>query len=151
MLMKIGCDAVTSLVIALTFDDETTKTRVLGVGDYVTVTYNKDGVSATVTGTISTISANPYAEKIDRSQWYIIIACTECTSGIAKINPLKILDIDIIRKAVPLVGVSTVDDDTHRITTVRVNKTGYFEFSQDSGTTWKMINSLPVDTTETTA
>lgn len=150
MLMKIGCEAKTSLTISLTFDDETTKTRVLEEGDYVTIVYNKDGVSSTVTGTISYIRANPYAEKIDRSEWYIMVACTTCSSGIAKISPLKILDVDIIKKAVPMIGVSTQDDDTHRITHIRVNTAGKFEFSVDNAATWKMLDLAPVASTETT-
>lgn len=143
MLMSIGCEATTSLTVSLTFDDSTTKTRVLGVGDYVTITYNNDGLSKTVTGKISTVYANPYADKVDRSQWYIIVACTECSSGIAKINPMQILDVDIIRKAIPLIAVSTIDSDTNRITHIRVNSNGYFEFSQNDGATWKMLNLAP--------
>ena len=133
MVMKIGCEVEQSLVITLSFDDETTKTRVISKGDYVSIAYNKNGTRRVVNGAVTTIYANPYNGKVSRKDWYVIIANDEGQGlgGAVRISILNILDVEVLKTSNNSRNVKTPNNST-RVTDIRV-KGNFLQISTNGG------------------
>ncbi len=104
MLMDIKCSVVNSIKVNLTFDDQSTKVAVIGVGDLVDVVYNANGMRKPIQGKVIKVSA----AGTDPRAWYIIVdGSGDFESEQVKFSPMAILDITIIRKADTLDVVRT--------------------------------------------
>lgn len=104
MLMNITCDAVTSVAVHLTFDDGSTKHRLIANGDLVDIEYNGNGLRRHVEGKVLKVSA----VGTDTKGWYIIVdASDDFDSNQHRISVMSILDCEIIRKASTLKFVQT--------------------------------------------
>ena len=104
MLMDIKCSAVTSIKVNLAFDDGSTKERVIGIGDLISVVYNANGLRKHVNGKVIAESA----VGTDPKAWYIIVdGSDDFKSDRVRFSPTSILDIEIIRKADQLDFVQT--------------------------------------------
>lgn len=143
MVMKIGCEVEQSLVITLSFDDETTKTRVINKGDYVSIAYNKNGTRRVVNGAVTTIYANPYNGKVSRKDWYVIVASDDVMEGIGsaavRISILNILDVEVLKTNDNHREVRTPNNNT-RVTDIRV-KGNYLQISQNGGRSWRNVGA----------
>lgn len=141
MVMKIGCEVEQSLVITLSFDDETTKTRVISKGDYVSIAYNKNGTRRVVNGAVTTIYANPYNGKVSRKDWYVIIANDEGQGlgGAVRISILNILDVEVLKTSNNSRNVKTPNNNT-RVTDIRV-KGNFLQISSNGGRSWRNVGA----------
>jgi hypothetical protein len=96
MLMDIKCTAVASVAVHLTFDDHSTKDRLLANGDLVDVTYNANGLQKHIIGRVTRISC----VGTDPKGWYMIVDGSDDFSGrVARFSPASILDCEVLRKA----------------------------------------------------
>ena len=134
MLMDIKCSAVASIKVNLTFDDMSTKERVVGVGDLVDITYNANGLRKHIEGRVLKVSV----VGVDPNGWYIIVdGSDDFDSDRVKFSPMNILDIEIIRKADTLENVQTVIG-AESVPFIRIVK-GRLQYSKD-GYNWRPIN-----------
>lgn len=133
MLMDIKCSAVTSIGVNLTFDDGSTKERVIGVGDLITVVYNANGLRNRVEGKVIAVSATG----TDPKAWYIIVdGSDDFKSDRVRFSPMSILDLEIIRKADQLDFVQT-PIGFEGVPYIRIHR-GRLQYSMD-GYRWKNI------------
>ena len=133
MLLDIKCDAVTSIHVHLTFDDEMVKDCIVANGDLVDVCYNANGLRKHIIGRVVNISAvGP-----DPVGWYFVVDGSDDFEGrFARFSPMNILNIDILRKADMEKFVRTVIGDS-AVPYLREVK-GRLQYSKD-GIDWKPI------------
>ena len=96
MVMKINCEVEQNLAITISYDDGTTKTKVVAVGDYVSVAYNYNGARRIVTGSVAGIHANPASTQTTRKDWYFIVNNDDIEAscfGSTKILIVNLIDI----------------------------------------------------------
>ena len=142
MLLKNDCFAIASIKVVLTFDDGSTKTRVIGTGDLIMVEYNANGLRKKIEGVVVAVSANG----TDPNKWYIIVdGSDDFGSQKAKFSPKSILDVEIIRKADTLDVVQTVIGE-EGVPYIRIIH-GQLQYSKD-GYTWRPIHVRPRDIIE---
>ena len=142
MLMNIKCSAIASIKVNLSFDDGSTKERVIGVGDLVDVLYNANGLRKHITGVVVVVSADGN----DPNLWYIIVdSSDDFSSNKARFSPMAILDIEIIRKADTVEEVRTVIGE-EGVPYIRIVR-GQLQYSKD-GYHWKPIRIYPRDIIE---
>lgn len=134
MLMDIKCSTVTSIKVDLTFDDGSTKERVVGTNDLIEVEYNANGLRKRVEGKVLKVSATG----TDPRSWYIIVdGSDDFDSDRVKFSPMSILDLEVIRKAETLEYVQTVVGEGG-VPYLRINE-GRLQWSKD-GYDWHSIN-----------
>jgi hypothetical protein len=139
MLMDIRCSMVPSIKVCLTFDNGHKKDPTLGVGDLIDLLYNSNGLRKHIVGKIIQIST----PGIDPKGWtFIVDGSDDFDSEVARLSPMSILDVDVIRKAGTARLVSTPVDDTG-IVAIRINK-GRLQYSKD-GRHWRNIKIDDVD------
>lgn len=152
MLMNIDCSAVISVEINLTFDDDSTKKRIIGVGDIVDITYNDAGIKKTIEGKVLKVSCA--SEK--PTGWYIIVdGSNTMETNAVKFCPMNILDCEIIFKASDIKCVGTpISEGT--VSMIRVIN-DELQFSVD-GYNWsplKMdysnLKNIPIENTNESA
>lgn len=143
MLMNIHCSAVSSIKVNLTFDDGSTKERVIGTGDLITVDYNANGLRKHIDcGKVIAVSANGS----DPNKWYLIVDDSDDFQGNkAKFSPMSILDVEIIRKADTVDVVQTVIGE-EAVNYLRIVR-GQLQYSKD-GYRWYPIHIHPRDIIE---
>lgn len=143
MLIQNDCSAVASIKVRLTFDDGSTKERVIGVGDLITVDYNANGLRKHIeSGKVIAVSANGS----DPNKWYIIVDDSDDFNGNkAKFSPKSILDVEIIRKADTVDVVQTVIGE-EAVNYLRIVR-GVLQYSKD-GFRWFPIHIHPRDIIE---
>ena len=133
MLMDIQCSSDPQIEIKLTFDNQRSKKVVVGKGDLVDVEYNKNGVRRRIEGIVTKVSTNGTESR----GWCIIIdGSGDFSSEIARISPMNILDIDVIRSAESVQGISSPKDKSG-IMSLRV-KGGRLQYTQN-GYDWYPI------------
>ena len=141
MTLKTDCTVEESLVIKLSFDDNSQKVKVLDVGDYVIIRYNRDGVAKVVSGTVVLIHCNPYSNVGNRSDWYILVQSDDDSHvGTVKINPMRILDVEIAHKKNQPNPINTTNNRM-RVTDIRLNN-GVLQISQNDGRTWMNVRCV---------
>ena len=139
MLMDIRCSMIPSIKIELVFDNGHVKIQVLGVGDLIDLFYNSNGLRKHIIGKIIQIST----PGIDPKGWSIIVdGSDDFDSEVARLSPMSILDVDVIRKAGTVRCVTTPIDDTG-IMGIRVNK-GRLQYTRD-GRQWYNIKIDDID------
>ena len=139
MLMDIRCSMIPSIKVDLSFDGGFKKSPILGIGDLIDLVYNQNGLRKHIVGKIVQIST----PGVDPKGWSIIVDGSDgFDSDVARLSPMSILDVDIIRKAGSIKYVSTPIDDTG-VMGIRVNK-GRLQYSRD-GRTWKNIKIDDID------
>ena len=139
MLMDIRCFMIPSIKVDLTFDNGYRKSPILGVGDLIDLLYNQNGLRKHIVGKIIQIST----PGVDPKGWSIIVDGSDgFDSDVARLSPMSILDVDVIRKAGSARTVTSPNDDTG-IHGIRINK-GRLQYSKN-GKTWKNIRIDDVD------
>ena len=133
MLLDIKCDAVTSIHLHLTFDEEKVKDCIVAMGDLVDCLYNANGLRKHIIGRVVNISA----VGSDPNGWYIVVDGSDDFEGKrARFSPMSVLNIDILRKADMEIIVRTVIGDG-AVPYLREVK-GRLQYSKD-GLNWKPI------------
>jgi len=139
MLMDIKCSMVPSIKVCLTFDDGRKKDPTLSVGDLIDLLYNSNGLRKHIVGKIIQINTNG----CDPKGWSIIVdGSDDFDSEVARLSPMSILDVDIIRKSGSTRVVSTPIDDTG-VYAIRVNR-GRLQYTKD-GKIWFNIKIDDID------
>ena len=139
MLMEIKCSMVPSIKVNLEFDDGRKKDPTLGVGDLIDLLYNANGLRKHITGII--IQINTPGQ--DPKGWSIIVdASDDFKSEMARLSPMSILDVDVIRKSGSVKYVATPVDDTG-CTAIRVIH-GVLQYTKD-GKHWRNIKINDID------
>lgn len=133
MLLDIKCDAVTSVHVHLTFDDDRSKDYIIGCGDLIDCCYNANGLRKHVIGRVVKISAVGN----DPAGWYITVDGSDDFEGrFARFSPMNILNVDVLRKADMEKVVRTPLGD-NAVPYLREVK-GRLQYSKD-GVNWKTI------------
>lgn len=141
MLMDIKCGVITSIKVMLRFDDDTVKKRIISENDVVDVEYNNDGLRRRIIGKVSRI----YVSSLDPKSWFFIVdGSGDFKSEQARVCPMNILNIEILRKAETVHHITTPNDDKG-IEGLRVVD-GKLEYTLD-GYTWNPIK-MKVDNIE---
>ena len=139
MLMDIRCSMIPSIKVDLKFDNGFTKSPILGVGDLIDLLYNQNGLRKHIVGKIIQIST----PGVDPKGWSIIVDGSDgFDSDVARLSPMSILDVDVIRKAGTTRSVTSPNDDTG-IYGIRINR-GRLQYTKD-GRTWRNIKIDDVD------
>ena len=139
MLMDIRCSMIPSIKVDLKFDNGFFKSQTLSVGDLIDLIYNNNGLRKHIVGKIIQIST----PGVDPKGWSIIVDGSDgFDSDVARLSPMSILDVDVIRKAGSTKYVSTPIDET-TITGIRINK-GRLQYTKDQRT-WHNIKIDDVD------
>jgi hypothetical protein len=139
MLMDIKCSMVPSIKVDLAFDDGHKKSQTLSVGDLIDLLYNSNGLRKHIIGIIRQINT----PGCDPKGWSIIVdGSDDFESEIARLSPMSILDVDIIRKAGSSRTVSSPNDDTG-IYAIRI-KEGRLQYTRD-GKHWRNIKIDDID------
>ena len=144
MVMKINCEVEQNLCVTISYDDGTMKTKLVGVGDYVSVAYNYNGARRVINGTVSSIHANPASLKTTKNDWYMVIANDDPDTrfGSVKILILNLIDIEVLRMHRQGVHINT-PNNSMRVTDIRL-KAGYLQVSNNNGRSWKTVGLEPV-------
>lgn len=144
MLMNINCSMEPQIAVNLEFDDGSTKTRVIGKGDLVSVTFNQNGIKQYIEGRIVNVSTN----SDNLRNWFIMIDGSECfDSKKFRFSPLCILDLDIICKANVRDSVKTPNDNSAIWGLREVD--GKLQYSKD-GFNWYNVVPEPENAKEDT-
>ena len=139
MLMDIKCSMVPSIKVNLTFDDGRKKDPTLGVGDLIDLLYNSNGLRKHIIGKIIQINTPGH----DPKGWsFIVDGSDDFESEIARLSPMSILDVDVIRKNGSCRHVATPVDDTGCYA-IRVNR-GVLQYTKD-GKRWHNIKINDID------
>ena len=144
MVMKIGCEVEQNLVVTIVYDDGISKTVKVSEGDFVKMVYNYNGTKRCVTGTVTTIHANPYNGQLSRKDWYVVVANSDYSPGAVpsvRINIVNILDLELIHSVHDGDNVKT-PSTSMRVTDIRV-KDNYLQISQNWGETWLTVGVNP--------
>ena len=95
MLLDIKCSVVSSIKVALRFDDGSKKEGILSVGDLVDIEYNSNGLRKRIYGRIINISA----VGTDPNAWYLTVdGSDDFQSTTVRFSVMGILDFVIIKK-----------------------------------------------------
>ena len=139
MLMDIKCSMIPSIRVSLAFDDGRKKDVILGVGDLIDLLYNSNGLRKHIVGKIIQINTPGH----DPKGWsFIVDGSDDFESEVARLSPMSILDVDVIRKSGTLRYVSTPIDDTG-CEAIRINR-GVIQYSRD-GKHWRNAKIYDVD------
>lgn len=139
MLMDIKCCMIPSIKTSLFFDDGCVKKVIIGIGDLIDLVYNSNGLRKHIVGKVIQIST----PGVDPKGWSIIVdGSDDFESEIARLSPMSILDVTIIRKAGTVKVVTTPIDDTG-IMAIRINE-GRLQYTKD-GKEWHNIQIDDVD------
>lgn len=133
MLMDIKCSMVPSINVDLKFDDGRDKNQTVGIGDLIDLLYNANGLRKHIVGIVIQINT----PGCDPKNWSMIVdGSGDFESDIARLSPMSILNLDIIRKSGSTRVVSTPIDDTG-IFAIRINR-GRLQYTRD-GRRWHYI------------
>lgn len=138
MVLRIGSEIEQNLVLTMVYDDDSTKTVTVSEGDYITMSYNRNGSRRVVTGTVSTIHANPYNGQLSRKDWYIVVASDDPENmSSAKIPINNIIDLNVLRQKRGVHPINT-PNNAMRVTDMRI-KDNFLQVSSNDGRSWRTV------------
>jgi len=139
MLMDIKCSMVPSIKVCLTFEDGRSKDPTLSVGDLIDLLYNSNGLRKHIVGKIIQINTPGH----DPKGWSLIVdGSDDFDSEIARLSPMSILDVDVIRKSGSTRYIATPVDDTGCYAIRIVH--GVLQYTKD-GKHWRNIKINDID------
>ena len=126
MLLDIKCSVVSSIKVALRFDDGSKKEGILAIGDLVDIEYNSNGLRKRVYGRIINISA----VGTDPNGWYLTVdGSDDFQSVTVRFSVMGIIDFTIIKKYDTTNVVETPVDKT-AVQAIKVVD-GFLYYTQD--------------------
>lgn len=144
MLLDMTYEVIHRLELKFVFDDDSVKTQVIDIGDYISLVYNKDGQRTSIDGYVSRIYQD-HGYKDCLPHWFIILSNNNTLDRtIAKVEVRKILDLDVLTKASESNTILSPADAETRITNLRL-KDNVLQLSQDYGSSW--VDVTPLTTT----
>ena len=139
MLLDNKYTILPNLRFSLTFDSGVSKIVTVKTGDKVECFYKLDGEKNVITGIVSKIGVNYNSSlgAMGTSAYLQIDGSEEYNGKVIYVQPSDVLDITIQSTSDTISNpVCSVENDGQKITLVRENEAGVFQYSLD-GITWK--------------
>lgn len=139
MLLDSRYTIIPSIVFSLVYDNGTRKTITVKTKDKVKCVYKKNGEKFSITGIVNKIGCNFNSSlgAVGTTAYMQIDGSCECRGRVEYIQPSQVLDLEILETTNILINaVCSVDPENQRITLIRHNEAGVFQYSLD-GITWK--------------
>ena len=139
MLLDSKYVIVPSLKFTLTYDNDVRKIILVKSGDTITCSYKKNGEKFSITGIVSKIGCNFNSSlgTVGTTAYLQVDGSSEYSGQVEYIQPSQVLDLTIIKTTDTICNVvCSVDNEDQRITLIRENEVGVFNYSLD-GITWK--------------
>ena len=138
MLLDRSVQMIPQLRFTLSYDDGCTKSIYIRQGDIVECTYYDLGKKQKVTGEVTKILASSAVSlgKCLSEVTMIIDASKDYNGSIVSVRPNQVLDLYVVKATdVNTNVVCSVDNPDQRISLLRENENGLFQYSKD-GVTW---------------
>lgn len=139
MLLDSRYTIIPSIVFSLVYDNGTRKTITVKTKDKVKCVYKKNGEKFSITGIVNKIGCNFNSSlgAVGTTAYMQIDGSCECKGRVEYVQPSHVLDLEILETTNILINaVCSVDPENQRITLIRENPAGVFQYSLD-GMTWK--------------
>ena len=138
MLLDSSYTIIPQIRFTLSFDNDVTKTVTVRHEDTISCTYKKNGEKFFIVGIVTKIGCNFNSSlgAVGTTAYIQIDGSSEYSGQIIYVQPSQILDINVISTSGLTENiVCSVDNEDQRITLVRENEVGVFQYSLD-GMTW---------------
>jgi archaellum component FlaC len=138
MLLDSSYTIIPQIKFTLSFDNDVSKTVTVRHDDTVSCTYKKNGEKFFIVGVVTKIGCNFNSSlgAVGTTAYIQIDGSSEYSGQVIYVHPSQVLDINVISTSgITENIVCSVDNEDQRITLVRENEVGVFQYSLD-GMTW---------------
>lgn len=138
MLLDSSYTIIPQIRFTLSFDNDIIKTVTVKHEDTVSCTYKKNGERFSIIGIVTKIGCNFNSSlgAVGTTAYIQIDGSSEYSGEVIYVQPSQILDINVISSTSVVENiVCSVSNEDQRITLVRENEVGVFQYSLD-GITW---------------
>lgn len=138
MLLDSSYTIIPQIRFTLSFDNDVIKTVTVKHEDTVSCTYKKNGEKFSIIGVVTKIGCNFNSSlgAVGTTAYIQIDGSSEYSGQVIYVQPSQILDINVIASTSIVENiVCSVSNEDQRITLVRENEVGVFQYSLD-GITW---------------
>ena len=138
MLLDSSYTIIPQIRFTLSFDNDVVKTVTVKHEDTVSCTYKKNGERFSIIGVVTKIGCNFNSSlgAVGTTAYIQIDGSSEYSGQVIYVQPSQILDINVISSTSTVENiVCSVSNEDQRITLVRENEVGVFQYSID-GMTW---------------
>lgn len=138
MLLDSSYTIIPQIRFTLSFDNDVVKTVTVKHEDTVSCTYKKNGERFSIIGIVTKIGCNFNSSlgAVGTTAYIQIDGSSEYSGEVIYVQPSQILDINVISSTSVVENiVCSVSNEDQRITLVRENEVGVFQYSLD-GMTW---------------
>lgn len=139
MLLDNKYTIVPSIKFSLTYDNGIRKVITVKTQDTIDCSYKKNGEKFSIRGVVAKIGCNFNSSlgTVGTTAYLQIDGSSEYSGQVEYIQPSQVLDLTIIKTSGTVENVvCSVDNDDQKITLVRENEVGAFQYSLD-GINWK--------------
>lgn len=139
MLLDNKYTIVPSIKFSLTYDNGVRKVITVKTQDTIDCSYKKNGEKFSIRGVVAKIGCNFNSSlgTVGTTAYLQIDGSSEYCGQVEYIQPCQVLDLTIIKTTDTVENVvCSVDNDDQKITLVRENEVGAFQYSID-GINWK--------------
>lgn len=143
MLLDNKYTIVPTIKFSLTYDNGVRKLITVKTQDTIDCSYKKNGEKFSIRGVVAKIGCNFNSSlgTVGTTAYLQIDGSQEYSGQVEYIQPSQILDLTIIKTTDTLCNVvCSVDNDDQKVTLIRENEVGSFQYSLD-GITWKAITA----------
>ena len=139
MLLDNKYTIVPSIKFALTYDDGTRKVITVKTQDTIDCSYKKNGEKFSIRGVVAKIGCNFNSSlgTVGTTTYLQVDGSLEYAGKVEYIQPCQILDLIIVKTSNSIENaVCSVDNIDQKITLIRENEIGGFQYTLD-GINWK--------------
>lgn len=145
MLLDNKYTIIPNIVFCLNYDNGTYKTIIVKTKDKIKCQYKKNGEKFSIVGVVTKIGCNFNSSlgAVGTTAYMQVDGSCECRGRVEYIQPSSVLNLEILETTNSIINaVCSVDPQSQRITLIRENKAGCFQYSLD-GVTWKAATGAP--------
>lgn len=142
MLLDNKYTIVPSIRFTLTYDNGIRKVITVNTRDTIDCSYKKNGEKFQIVGDVSKIGCNFNSSlgAVGTTAYLQVDGSSEYSGQVEYIQPSQVLDLTIISSSGIVDNVvCSVDNEDQKITLIRENEVGVFQYSLD-GITWRAAN-----------
>ena len=139
MLLDNDYTIVPSIRFTLTYDNGVRKVITVKTGDTIDCSYKKNGERFSITGVVAKIGCNFNSSlgAVGTTAYLQVDGSAEYSGRVEYIQPNQVLTLVVTKTSEVIENVvCSVDNEDQRITLIRENEVGVFQYSLD-GLTWK--------------
>ena len=139
MLLDNDYTIVPSIRFTLTYDTGVRQVITVKTGDTIDCSYKKNGERFSITGVVAKIGCNFNSSlgAVGTTAYLQVDGSAEYSGRVEYIQPNQVLTLAVIKTSEVIENVvCSVDNEDQRITLIRENEVGVFQYSLD-GITWK--------------